>query len=400
MENIELSCLKKKIDDLYRCMMHHYKTNFNKHAVGLYGENFGIANFLYMYGKAFNNLEAQKTADSIIEETMTSHIVDKYPSLASGLVGDCLALSLLQKNNFINSEIDPKIHDYLFKELMNLIRKDTEWDLLHGFLGYALYFLNNSMFGNNDSKALHAIVIKLKEKAEIYENMYRYRRIFIRPGKITTTPILDNYDISLSHGMTGIVLVLLKIYNRQIDRDLTKQLIFSSIKYILSTQIKGESYCLFPSSVRLGNSQPSRLAWCYGDLGIAWCLWKVGRTFGEDNWSKKALEIFHRCAQRRQFDETSIVDAGFCHGSAGVAYFFKRIYDETRDCLFKETAEYWISDLLKRDVFKDCKTGYKAYYLGKWYESFSLLEGVSGIGLVLLSFLDGNDYWNKFFLLD
>lgn len=400
MRNIELANIKKKIDNLYCCMTNYYNTNFNKNAVGLYGDNFGLAIFLHLYGRTFETSEAQETANLIIEETMKSPLIDKYPSFASGLVGDCFALILLQKKRFIDSVIDSQIHDYLFKELMFLIKNNTKWDLLHGFLGYALYFLEDKSFGKCNQEALHTIVATLYQKAEINEDICKFRRIFVRPGDIKSVTIYDNYDISLSHGMTGIILVLLKIYERNIARDLTKELIFKSINYVLTTQIKGRSHCLFPSSVRSGKPQPSRLAWCYGDLNVGWCLWKAGKVFGDTYWLQNSLRIFHNCARRRTAEETSVIDAGFCHGSAGLAYFFKRIYEETGDEVFWETAEFWLSDLLKKNVFKDSMTGYKSYYLGKWYESYSLLEGVTGIGLVLMSFLGDNDFWNKFFLLD
>ena len=397
---METQEIRRKVNHLYGCMMDYYKESFNKDAIGLYGINMGLANFFYVYSRVFNKKEASETADTIIEKTMASSLIDSLPSLASGLVGECFALNLLQKNKYIETELDPEIHKYLIKELITLIKNNTEWDFMHGFLGYSLYFIERGLLDNTDKDVIHVIVLKLKEKAEAYNGMYRYRRLFYIPGNSNIPPINDNYDISLSHGMVGIVLILIKIYQEKIDCNITKELIYNSINYILSTRMERGNRSLFPSSVRAGRPQSSRLAWCYGDLNVAWCLWSASKIFKENDWANMALDIFNECAHRRSAEETSVVDAGICHGSAGLAYFFKRVYEETGDHVFKETANFWVKDLMNKDVFEDCRSGYKYNHLGKWYESYTFLEGIPGIGLVLLSFLGGDEYWKKFILLD
>lgn len=102
--------------------------------------------------------------------------------------------------------------------------------------------------------------------------------------------------------------------------------------------------------------------------------------------------------------ESSINDARLCHGGAGVAMMFKYMYDETGDGRFAQTARYWADVTLGLAVHEDGPAGYKRFTLEvtpPWKPSYTLLEGIAGIGLSLLSTLDmeRKSEWTELFLL-
>lgn len=106
-------------------------------------------------------------------------------------------------------------------------------------------------------------------------------------------------------------------------------------------------------------------------------------------------------SQRKDFEKNGIVDAGICHGTAGIAHIFNRFFFETKMPIFKDTANYWIKETLKMATHDDGLAGYKSFYSEKeWVKEYGLLEGVAGIGLALLSHIsDEEPTWDRCLLL-
>jgi len=91
---------------------------------------------------------------------------------------------------------------------------------------------------------------------------------------------------------------------------------------------------------------------------------------------------------RRDIEEAGLKDSGLCHGTCGVASIYDYMYKQTNEPLFKESADFWLDQLLKMDIH-DGNAGYMQW-MGtekKWQEETNLLEGIAGIGLAMISFL-------------
>ena len=96
----------------------------------------------------------------------------------------------------------------------------------------------------------------------------------------------------------------------------------------------------------------SRLAWCYGDLGIATTLYQAGITFDRQDWVTKSLEIFRFAAVwRRDLEGNMVNDACLCHGSSGIGHIFYRMWYNTKISEFKEAADYWFEKTLELTPF-------------------------------------------------
>jgi len=164
---------------------------------------------------------------------------------------------------------------------------------------------------------------------------------------------------------------------------------------------------LYPDGTTLSkvNEYQSRVGWCYGDLSIALCLWKAGEAFNKNSWRNEAMTILLHTATRREQPETLVVDAGLCHGSAGIAQIFRHFNDRVNLKELNQTYNYWIDYTLHLAKYNDGAAGYKALVAqDKWEKDNGLLEGIAGIGLVLLDYVDKEAHsslnWSSCLLID
>jgi hypothetical protein len=126
--------------------------------------------------------------------------------------------------------------------------------------------------------------------------------------------------------------------------------------------------------------------WCRGDAGIAAALVAAGRAIGAP-WTADALDLA-RFAARRDPDASHVSDPAICHGAAGLAHIFHRLYRATDEDVFRAAAVTWLDRLLAMRrpdagiggfVFDDIDTP------GKQIADPCLLFGAAGVGLVLLA---------------
>ncbi|MEW7278161.1 lanthionine synthetase LanC family protein [Aquimarina sp. 2201CG1-2-11] len=146
----------------------------------------------------------------------------------------------------------------------------------------------------------------------------------------------------------------------------------------------------------------SRLAWCYGDLGIGIFLLRVAETLKDEQLYKESLAILKKTTKRRDKEEASVVDAGLCHGACGILNIYNYLYKKTGDSLFKSAADFWAQETLQMATVKDGFAGYAAWHGSKekWIPEVSLLEGVAGIGLTIISYLTSAEMkWDECLLI-
>lgn len=390
-EKIELiaECIGANTDNMYQ--------NVNG-IPGLCSGEFGILLFMYYYTRFSNNKKIQDSTYAYTDKLINNveeiignmdRLNEKfYLPYSNGLSGILYTLKFLNEKEFI--EFDFYDYDETVEHLaiaMNNFVKSKNYDFLHGALGIGFYFLK---------------VKEYKLVEELIDNLYD-SVIIENSGKILEWYKRFNsakdFDISLSHGISSIIVFLSRAIKSNICIDKSTQILTGTITYLMSFeqdfQLTGAH---FPSNT---GTLKSRLAWCYGDLGIASSIWYAGKITNNEEWGNKALDIFTDSAQRLSLIDNHVHDAGICHGSAGIAMIFKRMYIETGNDLFLETAYKWINQTLNFSKYSDGLAGYKTLWMNnELIRDFSLLTGISGIGLVLLSFLE-NDMqdWDELFLL-
>ncbi len=272
--------------------------------------------------------------------------------------------------------------------------RSKNYDFMHGALGVELYFLKK---GNIE--IIKDVIDFLYNNAEKDYD----RKVFKWKSVLSSKTNEVGYNIALSHGMAGIVLFLCRVIRTGYVDSKVLEMLNGSLNYLMSQEINDSLYgCLFPSQ-SIENSQPitgSRLAWCYGDIGIGYSIWYSGKTINDKNLEKKGLSILLNSSKRRSFSETHVFDAGICHGSAGLAMVFRRMYLETNNNDFMLTTKYWVEHSLSQAKYGNGLAGYKTFFIDNWIDDYSLITGISGIGLMYMSFLKNDkQQWDEIFLL-
>jgi lantibiotic modifying enzyme len=208
----------------------------------------------------------------------------------------------------------------------------------------------------------------------------------------------------LSHGISSIIIFLSRVVESGIADKKAERMLSGAVNYVLSQEKDFSQFgSCFPNYILKDlpeSVSKSRLAWCYGDLGIGMALWRAGKALENTEWKNKGFEILLQSTQRRTFGETSVQDAGICHGCAGITMIFRRMYLETDREEFKKATHYWIQQTLNFSKFEDGFVGYKTVKMEGMACDYSFLTGISGIGLVLLSFLENDPQtWDEIFLI-
>lgn len=378
-----------------------YVDRVNIEEVGLYSSSMGATLFLAYYSKYTDNekykLAYEKTSNNCIDRISDGIY---YHTYCSGVAGMLHGINHLKKNDFLDIDIS-EAHEYYSAFLKLAMLKDMNTgnnDFLHGATGVALYLLENR--NSKDTDAIIKYIEYLERTGIAKKDTIKWESEVDRDsGKV--------FNISLSHGMSNIAIFLSKVVSYGIEEDRVNLLLPKTVNYIMEQEIDKDKYgCYFPyTSIEstMGNIVKSRLAWCYGDLGVAMALWRIGVATNNTICKNKAIEVLEFSTSRTGIESNMIKDAGICHGTAGIAQIFRRIYLDTNNDKFLHASNYWISETLKMATFEDGLAGYKSWtgINPKWLNDYSFLEGISGIGLVLLASLGGETYsaWDEILLL-
>lgn len=209
-------------------------------------------------------------------------------------------------------------------------------------------------------------------------------------------------NLGLAHGMPGIVGLGARWIAAGFEAARARRLVEGAVTWMLRTFPPREGG-RFPAWHAPGTERTgSRLAWCYGDPGAAVTLLAAARATGRADWEAEAVDLGRRMA-RRPFDTSGVVDTGFCHGAAGVAHLFHRMYRATGDAVLGEAARVWIERLLAMRLAGEPYAGFPAW-LGpagdqRWAPDATLIGGAGGVALVLLAAIsDEEPAWDEVFV--
>ena len=370
-----------------------------KQGFGLYTGNAGIALFLFYYARFRSDEEILRYASDYMEGVFKQIRETPHPpfSHCSGVAGVGWLLHHLCQHGFMQDDPDensPDVDDYLYHRALNEMERG-HYDFLHGAMGVVLYFIKR-----NHLEYLRHLIRNLEQIALWDEDGAKWRSALFRQKE------KSGFNICLSHGSSGIALVLYKALQVMPEDEQVRALLKGTVTYILDQEIDVEKYGSYFPNISIESQSElykSRLAWCYGDLGVAMSVWQSGLLLNKREWTDKGFKVLLHLAGRRGLVENRVQDAGFCHGTAGVAHFFNRLYRITQRMEFIEAADYWHLETLKMATFTDGLAGYKALHSeehGGWQTSETLLEGIAGIGLSLLSSVMPEDpAWDECMLL-
>ena len=239
-----------------------------KDNIGLFTGMSGFALYELTYGIYFQHDRYISVGlsflDKVLQKVNKEKVID---SLCSGIAGVGWLLNYIKEECWdICDNIDPilnEIDDYLILRL-NKYLSINYWDYLHGYIGIGEYFLTRVNHNPKILNSLYQMLDKLTKSA--IENQYI----------VKWESINNDINISLSHGISSILIFLSHLYNQGIFTDKTYTLIENCAHYLLSQKVNFNKYnSFFPTfSLERGrNFYGSRYGWCYGDIGVCFALW-------------------------------------------------------------------------------------------------------------------------------
>ncbi|TDX00534.1 lanthionine synthetase C family protein [Dinghuibacter silviterrae] len=339
-----------------------------------------LFNLLYLKNK-------NETADEACQENiqlLAEHSLSfTHPTFCSGFAGTNWFFKYLYGKGLLTSE-DVSMLCYRDTELENTSIQMLEtgnYDFLHGAVGIAYYLLyppNTTSEGYFPD--FFSIISSLIDK--------------------NTTEV----NFGLSHGIPSILKFCVQCFKQGICMDASQKLAEQIILILLANTNPDPAINYFPYSISTAKEteRRTRLAWCYGDLGVGIVLYQAGTVFQNKQLVDFSLEVLLHSTKRKNSKEARVSDACVCHGSAGIAHIYNRMWHYTRNPVFKEACDYWIQKTVEFSAHEDGIAGYKKYdgLNNVYINEGGLIEGTAGVGLALLSYLTGDFSWDYCLMLN
>lgn len=294
--------------------------------------------------------------------------------------------------------------------LLRLLSRASPWpapyDLVVGLTGLGVYSLQRYPHPLA-IECLRRVVELLDERAQHDEHGLYW---WTPPAEILNQEARKQYpsgraDLGVAHGVAGVIALLGSICGAGVEQATARPLLEGAVRWLLAHSVPTDAGPTFPIWVAPDlQPSPARCAWCYGDPGIAAALMMAARGVGDAGWEQAAVALACRAAERPT-SETGVVDACFCHGAAGLAHIYNRIYQATGEPKLGRAALYWLERTLgyyrlARDDGGSWVQGSKDPTRQEPWTGIDLVDGAAGVALVLLAATTSVEpTWDRMFLV-
>ncbi|WP_322923694.1 lanthionine synthetase C family protein [Paenibacillus campi] len=258
-------------------------------------------------------------------------------SLFAGAAGIGLATVCLSQNGQLYGKFTQRIHEYLLVHVPFMLDnastgsvRSGDYDVIEGLSGIAAYLLS---FRQDEQirSLLERVLDYLIELAQP-----------IQVGRLTVPgwhiPAANqfserekqqypdgNFNLGLSHGIPGPLVVLCKAWQQGVRRTNQLQAIHEMGAFVIqfaSTDQHGHRFwkgCIGMDEFQQGKAHAQtefrRDAWCYGSPGVCVALWHAGEVLARAEWKQLALDTLEHTLEHIHH----IYSPTFCHGFAGIA---------------------------------------------------------------------------------
>lgn len=314
--------------------------------------------------------------------------------LYDGLTGIAWLMAHLRGWIFDPEEDATEAVDTLILDRLRRGRWTGSYDLIDGLAGFGNYALEQ-MPGATAVECLTQVVNRLDELAErTSRGVAWFTRPELLPDWQCELCPKGHYNLGMAHGVPGVIAFLARVCSRESDqkapwpaaiRAKARALVEGGVAWLLAQKCVESDAGVFPCWNGPGTPpSPSRVAWCYGDLGIVMALLGAARSLGVRAWEREALWLARR-VNRRPVAKSGVRDCGLCHGAAGVGHLFNRLFQATREVWLKEAATRWFRRALRMRRPGRGIAGFAAYADDSWVTMPGLLNGTAGIALAFLA---------------
>lgn len=205
----------------------------------------------------------------------------------------------------------------------------------------------------------------------------------------------------MAHGVPGPIALLGAACAAGVAVDTARPLLEAAVRWLLRTGLEGPDGPPVVRSWWLPGAEPhpARTAWCYGAPGVAATLLMAACAAGEPAWEDAAVRLARGAATWR-VDDSGVVDAGLCHGAAGLGLVFMRLHQATGEAELRDAARYWFEHALSLRRPGTGVAGFSTENLDGYVADPGLLTGTSGIALALhAAATDREPTWDRALLL-
>jgi hypothetical protein len=271
-----------------------------------------------------------------------------------------------------------------------------EYDLIAGVAGIGRLALDC-----RDRELLELVVTRLAALSEERPAGISWRT----PATRWTARSHASFDLGVAHGVAGVIGLLASVAGLPDPPLLASTLLRGSVDWMLAQRRQPTGEGWFPSTTEDDGSElpPARLGWCYGDAGILVVLARAARVLGDDVLLGEIGEMARSSAARRG-EDAGVVDAGLCHGAAGLGHLFGRLHALVGGAACAGAARYWLQHALALRRPVDGCGDFPAWRIdpnsgGRYEASFALLTGATGVALALLSACTAHEpEWDRILL--
>jgi len=274
-----------------------------------------------------------------------------------------------------------------------LLLKSNNLDFVAGATGIGFYFVNKIQKVNFAHNFLSEWVNKTynltKNKIIVYD-----KHLSNNNKKII--------NLGLAHGLTNILKLALKLNKIEFETHKTRIIINKIIQFYKNI-VTIENEYFYPHTITnsvINKDFKSRMAWCYGDLSLAYILYQASLFLNDLELNHLALNILKQTTIRKKIEETQVVDASLCHGSSGIAHIYNKIFNYTNDEVFRTAHTFWLQYTLNLAHNKNGTLGYIIPNNTDKKKEVGLLSGIAGISLSFQSSIFNTFDWDFCLLLD
>lgn len=319
------------------------------------------------------------------------------PTLYGGFPGVAWTMEHLHGRLLDNDDggrDEPTEVDTALLQMLRSSARILEYDLISGLVGIGVYAVE--ALPRPAARECLELVVKrldiLRERSD-RDSITWFTPPGLLPSHQRKEATEGYYNLGVAHGVPGVCSLLAAICALDVARERAQTLLDGAVRWILAQRHSDSPGSCFPNWIPKGGEllvRRPRLAWCYGDLGIAAALTSVASRAKESEWLDRGLEIA-RSASRCRRDNVGVWDAGLCHGAAGVAHLFNRIYQATNEIAVGDAAVRWFEHCLS---MRTDGVGVGGFSMldpvrrdgrSHWRSDSSFLTGSSGVGLALLA---------------
>jgi lantibiotic modifying enzyme len=347
----------------------------------------GSAGLAVCSGQLARTRSDQQAADAALthlEEAIDVLAIEPLTSsLYSGFTGIAWAVELV--DGLLGSEDEDRNGDidHALTRLLQRYPEDAPYDLIDGLTGLGVYALARWPRPRAAQCVLGVVEQLARRARHDRDGIYWWtppswrgpRRERYQPGGV---------DLGVAHGIAGVIPFLARVHRLGLAHQTVRPLLDGAVRWLLAHMVDTASGPTVPYFVADGAEPgPARSAWCYGDPGVAATLLLAARDARESAWAAAATGLAVRAATRPP-DQTGVVDAGLCHGSAGLAHLFNRMYQITAEPALADAARFWVERTLELCSAETPGRGVTPTEAARpAWKGPGLLEGAAGVALAM-----------------